>query len=194
MKNKTKLLAELTLMQEAAQNAKKHFSNVVMFHSQCIADFAESAKVALEEGYDRTAKILGNFAQRLKVHWKHSPSLFNTIEKELAQAIAELKKVEAKPPLEEGKFRVTIEDGDNGSVSIVDSHALKLFYFDSENDGNLSLKDFMRNGCELDECLFYISMQERCKQMNNDSLGKFENVYQDYLKEFKLEEIVKGEE
>ena len=194
MKNKTQLLAELTLMQEAAQNARKHCSNVVYFQTECIADFAESAKAALEEGYDRTAKILGDFAQRLKVHWKNSPSLFNTIDKELAQAIAELKKVEAKPPLEKEHFRVTIEDGADGSVSVVDTHALKFFYLNIEIDGNPSLKSFMHNGSDLDQCLFYIAMQEHCKKMNKLTFDKFEKIYQDYMKEFGLEEIVKGEE
>ena len=188
MKNKTQLLAELTLMLETAQNARKHFSNVVSFHAECIADFADSAKAALEEGYDKMAKILGNFAQRLKTHWKNSPSLFNTIDKELAQAIAELKKVEAKPPLDEGHFRVTIEDGADGSVSVVDTNALKFFYLDTDIDGNPSLQSFMHNSSELDQCCFYIVMQEHCKKMNKLSFDKFEKIYQDYLEEFKGEE------
>lgn len=194
MKTKKKLLAELTLMQEEAQNARKHCSNVVYFQTECIADFAELAKAALEEGYDRTAKILGDFAQRLKVHWKNSPSLFNTIDKELAQAIAELKKVEAKPPLDEGHFRVTIEDGADGSVSVVDTNALKFFYLDTDIDGNPSLRSFMHNSSELDQCCFYIAMQEHCKKMNKLSFDKFEKVYQDYMEEFGVEELVKGEE
>ena len=189
MKTKKKLLAELTLMQEAAQNARKHCSNVVCFHTECIADFAESAKAALEEGYDRTAKILGDFAQRLKVHWKNSPSLFNTIDKELAQAIAELKKVEAKPPLEKGKVRVTVECAED--VHTFDTSALKMYFL---LDGELKGREYMLECSEYDECCFYVALKERTAKMNAESNGKFEIVYQDYLEEFKLEEILKGEE
>lgn len=189
MKNKTQLLAELTLMQEAAQNARKHFSNVVSFHAECIADFADSAKAALEEGYDKTAKILGDFAQRLKIHWKNSPSLFKTIDKELAQAIAELKKVEAKPPLEEGKVRVTVEWDED--VQTFDTSALKMFYF---LDGGLQAREYMLKCSEYDECCFYVALKERSAKLNAEYHGKFEKVYQDYLEEFKMEEILKGEE
>lgn len=47
MKTKKKLLAELRLMLETAQNAQKKGLTAVMFHADCIADFAESAIAAL---------------------------------------------------------------------------------------------------------------------------------------------------
>ena len=189
MKNKETLLAELTLMQEAAQNARKYCSKVVRFHTEIIADFAESAKAALEEGYDRTAKILGAFAQRLKVHWKNSPSLFNTIDKELAQAIAELQKVEAKPPLEEGKVRVTVECAED--VQTFDTSALKMFFL---LDGELKGREYMLECSEYDECCFYVALKERSAKLNAESNGKFEKIYQKYLKEFSFEEILQGDE
>lgn len=151
MKNKETLLAELTLMQEAAQNAQKNGLDVVAFHTKCIAEFAEAAKAALEDSSER-------------------------------------------PPLDKGNFRVTIEDGGDGSVQVVDTYALKFFYLDQNNDGNPSLKDYLKNGSETDECLFYFVMREYSSKKNKASAGKFEDLYQKYLKEFDFEEILQGDE
>lgn len=189
MKNRKQLRAELTLMQEAAQNAQRMKLNEVAFHSKCIADFAESAFAELDGNYERAAKVLGNFAQRLKEHWKKSPSLFNTIDKELAQAIAELREAEAQPPLEKGKARVTVECAED--VQTFDTSALKMYFL---HDGELKGREYMLECSEYDECCFYVALKERTAKLNAESNGKFEIIYQDYLEEFKLEEILKGDE
>ena len=189
MKDKTQLLAELTLMQEAAKNAKRNGLDCVMFHSNCIAEFAEAAIAELDGSYERAAKVLGNFAQRLKEHWKKSPSLFNTIDKELAQAIVELREAEARAPLEKGKVRITVECGED--VRTFDTSALKMFYL---FDGELKGTEYMLEYSEYDECCFYVALKERSAKLNVESKGKFEKIYQKYLEEFKLEEILKGEE
>lgn len=189
MKNKETLLAELTLMQEAAQNAQKNGLDVVAFHTKCIAEFAEAAKAALEDSYDKTAKILGNFAQRLKEHWKKSPSLFNTIDKELAQALNELREVSERPPLDKGKVRVTVECDED--VRTFDTSALKMFFL---LDGELKGREYMLECSEYDECCFYVALKGRCAKLNAESNGKFEKIYQDYLNEFSFEEILQGDE
>ena len=146
MKTKKKLLAELTLMQEAAQNAQKNGLDVVAFHTKRIAEFAEAAKAALEDSSKR-------------------------------------------PPLDKGKVRVTVECDED--VQTFDTSALKMFFL---LDGELKGREYMLECSEYDECCFYVALKERTAKLNAESNGKFEKIYQKYLKEFSFEEILQGDE
>ena len=179
MKDKKQLLAELTLMQETARNAQQAKQDVVLFHSKRIAEFAEAAIAELDRSYERAAKVLGNFAQRLKEHWKNSPSLFNTIDKELAQAILELRETEEKSFPAADRVRVIVEDGKTQTSRTIEAKKIKIFFI---SESIPQVMEFSRNSIEAEEFALYAAMKRRCEMIDEEQDGFFSALYDDINK------------
>lgn len=114
--------------------------------------------------------------------------------KEMERVIGELRAyIEgyARPAVEEGKFRITIEDGNNGSVEVLETDIFDLFYV--KDDDDLYMQECMAVRDKLDENLFYLALRELCDDKNKDSNGMLEFLYEKYKTHCSLEEVVGGD-
>lgn len=186
MENKRILLAQLLLWQEAARNAQKEGLDRVVFEPKQFEQTVSDLREYIEDAYNNAGKVLGNFAQSLKEHWLHSPSLYPTIDKELLQALENLNTISGKEFPESGMMRITIEDGEEKTVRTFDTSMFKFFYL---GDDTIYSLDCARNGGIFKEFLFYSALQMKAEELNQEFDGTFDEVYRENLKEFGSVEV-----
>lgn len=94
-------------------------------------------------------------------------------------------------PLEEGQFRITIEDGNDGSVEVLKTDIFDLFYV--KDDDDLYIEEGMAVRDKLDEHVFYFALRELCENKNKDSNGMLESMYEKYKAHCCLEKNAGGD-